>query len=345
MSLRDLYEQKHRRFSASKRASISGENRLRSLEHVRARLDELEDMVTLQSNANVTDSTRSDEALSSQMREISRCLSTFIDEQRSFNGRVEERLRTAASQPSVSDQLQQQVSSQGLIVNLNTAYREIAVLQSDINALQSENNRLASSISFDHQYHRTSQPYAEESFVSASSSSSRRPHMPPRGSSNASLSKSSIIGHSANSDEHDEWFNFQRLPSVDDDDDDEQQSEDFFTAIFNAKPSHCHTSAIQGLNKNDTQTLDLQVKSVMVQLIPYASLRDGQDLRTNFFCSPRLMRLFSNETLSSPIRGHLRQRMILLFNQEPETRRLLGPFIEQFIELIDETIENYARTT
>ena len=57
------------------------------------------------------------------------------------------------------------------------------------------------------------------------------------------------------------------------------------------------------------------------------------------------MRLFSNETLSSPIRGHLRQRMILLFNQEPETRRLLGPFIEQFIELIDETIENYARTT
>jgi hypothetical protein len=89
------------------------------------------------------------------MREICRCLSIFIDEQKSFNRHIEERLTTATNPPAdpVFNQLQQQVLTQGLIVNLNTAYREIAVLQSEINALQSENNRLTSSISFDNQYH------------------------------------------------------------------------------------------------------------------------------------------------------------------------------------------------
>jgi hypothetical protein len=97
------------------------------------------------------------------MREICRCLSTFIEEQKSFNRHIEQRL-TAATNSSVSqttdpmfNQLQQQIVTQGLIVNLNTAYREIAVLQSEINALQSENNRLASSISFDNQYHHHQQ--------------------------------------------------------------------------------------------------------------------------------------------------------------------------------------------
>ncbi len=101
---------------------------------------------------------QSDE-LNTQMREICRCLSTFIDEQKSFNRHIEQRL-ISATNPSVSqstdpifNQLQQQVLTQGLIVNLNTAYREIAVLQSEINALQAENTRLTSSISFDNQYH------------------------------------------------------------------------------------------------------------------------------------------------------------------------------------------------
>jgi len=92
------------------------------------------------------------------MREICRCLSTFIDEQKSFNRHIEERLTTTGTtNPSIDpviNQLQQQTLTQGLIVNLNTAYREIAVLQSEINALQSENNRLASSISFDNQYYQ-----------------------------------------------------------------------------------------------------------------------------------------------------------------------------------------------
>jgi FtsZ-binding cell division protein ZapB len=95
------------------------------------------------------------------MREICRCLSTFIEEQKSFNRHIEQRLTAATTtNSSVSqsidpmfNQFQQQILTQGLIVNLNTAYREIAVLQSEINALQSENNRLTSSISFDKQYH------------------------------------------------------------------------------------------------------------------------------------------------------------------------------------------------
>jgi len=94
------------------------------------------------------------------MREISRCLSEFIQEQQSFNRHIEQRLTSAVNSPvsqtpdPVFNQFQQQVLTQGLIVSLNTAYREVAVLQSETNALQSENSRLASSISFDDQYHR-----------------------------------------------------------------------------------------------------------------------------------------------------------------------------------------------
>jgi hypothetical protein len=103
------------------------------------------------------------------MREISRCLSAFIQEQQSFNRHIEQRLTSAVNSPvsqtpdPVFNQFQQQVLTQGLIVSLNTAYREIAVLQSETNALQSENIRLASSISFDDQYHRHIPPlYSRE---------------------------------------------------------------------------------------------------------------------------------------------------------------------------------------
>jgi hypothetical protein len=109
------------------------------------------------------------------MREICRCLSTFIQEQKSFNRHIEEHLTAATNTPSsvpsstansfdpVFNQLQQQVLTQGLIVNLNTAYREIAVLQSEINALQSENTRLTSSLpSYDNQYHHRPNFYSRE---------------------------------------------------------------------------------------------------------------------------------------------------------------------------------------
>ncbi|CAF5075504.1 unnamed protein product, partial [Rotaria magnacalcarata] len=98
--------------------------------------------------------------LSKQMREICRCLSTFIDEQKTFNRHIEQRLTTATNSTIVPivdanfNQMQQQNLTQSLVVNLNAAYREIAVLQSEINALQSENIRLTSSLSFDNQYHQ-----------------------------------------------------------------------------------------------------------------------------------------------------------------------------------------------
>jgi hypothetical protein len=101
--------------------------------------------------------------LSYQIRDLSRCLSTFICEQKEFNHRMEQRVTTTPVQPLVTNDLQQQVLTQGLLVNLNTAYREIAVLQSEINALRSENNRLASSITFDHQYHHVPQTHSNRS--------------------------------------------------------------------------------------------------------------------------------------------------------------------------------------
>ncbi len=116
------------------------------------------------------------EELNTQMREICRCLSTFIQEQKSFNRHIEEHLtaKTNASSSAshtstlnpgdaVFNQLQQQVLTQGLIVNLNTAYREIAVLQSEINSLQSENNRLTSSLSsYDSQYQYKTQLHSRD---------------------------------------------------------------------------------------------------------------------------------------------------------------------------------------
>ncbi|CAF1498891.1 unnamed protein product [Rotaria sp. Silwood1] len=112
--------------------------------------------------------------LNIQMREICRCLSTFIQEQKSFNQHIEEHLKTITNTSSncstisntndpVFNQLQQQVLTQGLIVNLNTAYREIAILQSEINALQTENNRLSSSLSsHDSQYNYKSHLYSRD---------------------------------------------------------------------------------------------------------------------------------------------------------------------------------------
>jgi hypothetical protein len=117
------------------------------------------------------------------MRDICRCLSTFIQEQKSFNRHIEQHLiavtNTPPPPPSVAstvdpvfNQLQQQVLTQGLIVNLNTAYREIAVLQSEMNALQSENTRLTSSFDRLHLYSREN---SKESLYSIDQMKSIRP--------------------------------------------------------------------------------------------------------------------------------------------------------------------------
>ncbi|CAF4188987.1 unnamed protein product [Didymodactylos carnosus] len=95
------------------------------------------------------------DTLRQQMKEICHCLMNFIREQKPFNNTIEQNIRmietsltppgTSKSVDPVFQQSQQQVLTQGLIVNLNSAYREIAVLQSEINSLQSKNSRLSSS--------------------------------------------------------------------------------------------------------------------------------------------------------------------------------------------------------
>lgn len=117
----------------------------------------------------------SNEELAGQMRDICRCLSTFIQEQKSFNRHIEEHLTAATrsqtnlqmnNQDPVFNQLQQQVLTQGLIVNLNTAYREIAVLQSEINGLQNENTRLTSSLSSFEQQQQQKRPQSRSQIYS-----------------------------------------------------------------------------------------------------------------------------------------------------------------------------------
>ena len=227
----------------------------------------------------------SSDDLNIQMREICRCLSIFIDEQKSFNRHIEERLTTAINSPTPSpsssadpmfNQLQQQVLTQGLIVNLNTAYREIAVLQSEINALQSENNRLSSSVSFEHQYHqRVSHSYSEDNFDQVKSNARPQPRS-RHDEHNHSFDKSSKTSASSQSTGKQTAIRVTKIPT-------ETISNDFPKTLFDIQPSVTYLNPVlenlvnltrylpfsfQDLDNIDLQTLDLQIKSIMVQLIP-----------------------------------------------------------------------------
>jgi hypothetical protein len=207
------------------------------------------------------------------MREICRCLSIFIDEQKSFNRHIEQRL-TAVKNPSITpstdpmfNQLQQQVLTQGLIVNLNTAYREIAVLQSEINALQSENNRLTSSISFEHQYHqRIPRSYSGDNFEQI------KPNIRPQPRSkfdehNYSFEKSSKTSVNSQSTGKQTAIHVKKIPmettpvqqTLDNlsnafaihrrsiTNENEQQSNDFPTTLFNIQPSAYSNQVLENL--------------------------------------------------------------------------------------------------
>ena len=114
------------------------------------------------------------------MKEICSCLSSFVQEQKSFNRHIEEHL--TASKPTASptvdpvfNQFQQQVLTQGLIVNLNSAYREIAILQTEVSALQTENHRLTSSLSSVERSQFYSREDSKESLYSLDQSKPTRP--------------------------------------------------------------------------------------------------------------------------------------------------------------------------
>ncbi|CAF1022732.1 unnamed protein product [Rotaria sordida] len=392
--------------------------------------------------------------LSTQMREICHCLSSFIEEQKTFNRNIEQRL-TNLTKPSLLQTIdptinhfQQQTLTQSLIVNLNTAYREIAVLQSEINALQSENNRLTSSISFDNQYyhhHHMPRSYSRDNSKDSIYSfdqikSNIRPQ--PRSKFDEQLkqqnqilttnnlfensSKTSFNSQSTGKqtaiqvekihkdttpikqernvlaklsteclsspkltyvrskpissindlpnhhdhsikDDRSKSFSIQRRRSIltdnennqlynykqqqqqqqssssssstndyqqiqqdtlknDNSDDDEQKSNDFSTTIFNIQPSAYYTSITQDLENVDIQTLDLQVKSIMVQLIPF-------------------MRLHIDEIFNQSTLNHIRERILFLFKQQPDSAELVRHFQNPFSELIEKTIEKYCGTT
>ncbi|CAF2161203.1 unnamed protein product [Rotaria magnacalcarata] len=363
--------------------------------------------------------------LSKQMREICRCLSTFIDEQKTFNRHIEQRLTTATNSTIVPivdanfNQMQQQNLTQSLVVNLNAAYREIAVLQSEINALQSENIRLTSSLSFDNQYHQNV-PYSYSRHNSKDSIYSLdriNPSIRPRprskfdeqskpqqqtrlvttnnlfeNSNEASFSRQSTgrqtaiqleknhqktkpINHgrnaklsndcgsspkavylrskqiSANADlsterdnsrkentsksfiirrrpiptdnDNNELYNYKQTTSSHFDSANEQKSKnDFSLNMFNPQPSSYFTSATQNLENIDTQTLDLQIKSIMVQLIPFMRLRIDE--------------IFNRSTLN-----HIRERILFLFKQQPDSAEFIRHFQNEFSELIENTAEKY----
>ncbi|CAF1233045.1 unnamed protein product [Adineta steineri] len=353
-----------------------------------------------QSNFCVSDNFINENELSIQMREVCRCLSTFIEEQKSFNRHIEERLTVATNSPvpqttdPIFNQLQQQVLTQGLIVNLNTAYREIAVLQSEINALQSENNRLTSSISFDKQYHHqiprdnskesiynflpkirpqsrsstdeqlklqnhifenssktsfnsqsTGKQTAihvekinmetsnkQESSASQQKSSIHNLSNPYRALSTENLSNSFII-HRRPALNDNEKYNYKQkldhqssVSSIDDyqplqeltfDDDDDNDNEE---------PLNDFPTSSKEINNVDLHTIDLQVKSIMVQLIPF-------------------MRTHINEIFNPAVLNHIHERILFLFKQQPDSAQLIRPFENQFADILEKAIEKYCETS
>lgn len=80
----------------------------------------------------------------------------------------------------------------------------------------------------------------------------------------------------------------------------------------------------------------------MVQLIPYV-IRHSMSFEYSF--SFRYMRLHIDEGFNQCNLNHLRERILFLFKQQPESARLIDRFHNQFSQLLDKTIEKYCGTT
>ena len=79
----------------------------------------------------------------------------------------------------------------------------------------------------------------------------------------------------------------------------------------------------------------------MVQLIPYVIDQSMLHLNHFFF---RYMRLHIDEGFNQCNLNHLRERILFLFKQQPESARLIDRFHNQFSHLLDKTIEKYCGT-
>jgi hypothetical protein len=57
------------------------------------------------------------------------------------------------------------------------------------------------------------------------------------------------------------------------------------------------------------------------------------------------MRLHINEIFNQSILNHIRERILFLFKQQPDSAQLIRHFQNQFSELLGKTIEKYCGTT
>lgn len=57
------------------------------------------------------------------------------------------------------------------------------------------------------------------------------------------------------------------------------------------------------------------------------------------------MRLRINDVFNPSILTHIRERILFLFKQQPDSSELIRQFASQFSELIDTTIEKYSGST
>jgi len=67
--------------------------------------------------------------------------------------------------------------------------------------------------------------------------------------------------------------------------------------------------------------------------------------KLNFFFSIRFMRLHINDIFDQTILDHIRERILFLFKQQPDSAQLIRHFQNQFSESLGKTIEKYCGTT
>ena len=64
-----------------------------------------------------------------------------------------------------------------------------------------------------------------------------------------------------------------------------------------------------------------------------------------FVFNIRFLRLHINDVFDHTILNHIRERIIFLFKQQPDSAQLIRHFQNQFSESLEKTIEKYCGTT
>ena len=67
--------------------------------------------------------------------------------------------------------------------------------------------------------------------------------------------------------------------------------------------------------------------------------------QSNVYSFSRFMRLHINDRFSQTILNHIRERIIFLFKQQPDSAPLIRQFQNQFSDSLGKTIEKYCGTT